>query len=152
MVPHIELISRGILQIEGHFLLCVNRKGGYAYLPGGHVEFGESATEALEREFLEETGLRTRTGKLLAVSEASFKQKKKARHEVNLVFHVELATRNRSSPLPVIESLENDIEFRWASQAELRRLDVRPSSAKAMLLKRSISGSPVRFDSDFSLA
>ncbi|TLV04046.1 NUDIX hydrolase [Dyadobacter luticola] len=37
--------------------------------PGGGVQFGETATEALEREFLEETGLRVKVGKLLFINE-----------------------------------------------------------------------------------
>lgn len=37
--------------------------------PGGGIQFGETAHLALEREFLEETGLRVKTGKLLFVNE-----------------------------------------------------------------------------------
>lgn len=37
-------------------------------LPGGALEFGESAQEACVREFLEETGLKVRTKSLLGVS------------------------------------------------------------------------------------
>ena len=37
-------------------------------LPGGALEFGESAPKACVREFLEETGLKVRTKSLLGVS------------------------------------------------------------------------------------
>lgn len=37
-------------------------------LPGGALEFGESAKEACKREFLEETGLKVRVKSLLGVS------------------------------------------------------------------------------------
>ena len=37
-------------------------------MPGGALEFGESAQEACVREFLEETGLKVRTKLLLGVS------------------------------------------------------------------------------------
>jgi 8-oxo-dGTP diphosphatase len=37
--------------------------------PGGGTQFGETATEALVREFVEETGLQVRVGKLLFVNE-----------------------------------------------------------------------------------
>nr|WP_288646998.1 NUDIX domain-containing protein [uncultured Lactobacillus sp.] len=37
-------------------------------LPGGALEFGESAPKACVREFLEETGLKIRTKSLLGVS------------------------------------------------------------------------------------
>lgn len=37
--------------------------------PGGGIQFGETAHLALEREFLEETGLTIKTGQLLFVNE-----------------------------------------------------------------------------------
>ena len=37
--------------------------------PGGGIQFGETAHLALEREFLEETGLTVKTGRLLFVNE-----------------------------------------------------------------------------------
>ena len=37
--------------------------------PGGGIQFGETAHLALEREFLEETGLTIKTGRLLFVNE-----------------------------------------------------------------------------------
>jgi len=83
------MISRGLMVAEGHVLLCRSLKGGYSYLPGGHVEWGEPAATALAREFAEETGLQVNVGGLLAVSENAFIQNGKRRHELNLVFHVE---------------------------------------------------------------
>jgi ADP-ribose pyrophosphatase YjhB (NUDIX family) len=85
----IEILARGLLIRSGRVLLCRNVDRGYFYLPGGHVEFGEPAHAALEREFLEETGRTVRAGVCLLASEHAFRQGKKDRHELNLVFHVE---------------------------------------------------------------
>jgi len=52
-------------------LLCrasaLTEAEGWWWLPGGGVDFGESPTEALEREFLEETGLAVSVGRLRGV-------------------------------------------------------------------------------------
>ncbi|MBY0262673.1 MAG: NUDIX domain-containing protein, partial [Phycisphaerales bacterium] len=85
----IEFIARGVLIAGSRVLLCRNLKHDYLYLPGGHVEFGESAAAALAREFLEEAALPVRVGPLALVSEGTFATKRRGHHEVNLVFHVE---------------------------------------------------------------
>jgi len=148
----IETISRGIVSCDGRVLLCRDRKGGYCYLPGGHVEPGESASDALVRELFEEAGLKgVRVGACAMVTEQRFLQGGKPRHEINLVFHVEQASTrdgepigktrrahdqpgNSPPPLPTIESLEDHIEFIWAEVAALNELDLRPMSMKAWLM------------------
>ena len=127
---HVELIARGILLQGSRVLLCQEKKHGYRYLPGGHVEVTESAAAALEREFLEECGLRVRTGALALVSEGVFKTKKKTHHEINLVFHVE---HPPSPKLKKVKSKEDRIAFEWVELAALPDLDVRPLAAKAFL-------------------
>ena len=130
----IEFIARGLARLGDRVLLCRNRKHGYVYLPGGHVEFGEGAQRALEREFEEETGLDVKAGGLLFVSEGRFEQKGKPRHELNLVFHVEHP--HWPDPAP---SLEDDIDFVWAGPSELRELDLRPASIRSWLLDGAVS-------------
>src|SRR5262249_25848076 len=80
---HIEVISRGVLTRDGKVLLCRNEKGGYFYLPGGHLEFDESAAAALAREFEEECGIRIVLGDCVLVTEASFEAGRRRHHEVN---------------------------------------------------------------------
>ncbi len=48
-------------------LLTQRMDNGRWCLPGGHMESGESAAEACEREVLEETGLKVRATRLLGV-------------------------------------------------------------------------------------
>lgn len=69
----IRVRSCGIL-IQNGSILLVNQKGlnGEKHWwspPGGGVEFGESIADALKREFLEETGLEVKIGKLIDTSE-----------------------------------------------------------------------------------
>ena len=58
----IENIARGVCVVDGRVLLCRPKKGGYTYLPGGHIEFGETSRAALVREMKEETGLDATAG------------------------------------------------------------------------------------------
>lgn len=127
--PHIEFIARGILLHEARVLVCTNLKRGYHFLPGGHIEFGESARGALARELVEEIGLRFDIGRLLLVAEERFQDGSRPRHEINLVFHVE-----HSGDLPPIQSLEPSIGFEWLSAETLHAADFRPTSIKAWLL------------------
>ncbi len=48
-------------------LLTQRADNGHWCLPGGHMESGESASEACEREVFEETGLTVRATRLLGV-------------------------------------------------------------------------------------
>lgn len=135
--PTIELIARGVLSRGQHLLVCQNIKHGYAYLPGGHVEFGESAQRALEREFLEETGLSVAAGGCQLVTEELFEQGGKARHEYSFVFHVEHL--GEAALLDEVKSQEEHIAFRWVDLAALGDLDLRPLSIRAWLVSGAAS-------------
>lgn len=123
MAAKIELIVRGVLRHGSEVLLCRSRRGGYSYLPGGHVEFGEPAVAALVREFREETGLEVRGGSFIVAEEHFFTQGQKQRHELNLLFHVELLPTER----PEVVSLEEDLSFEWVRAEDLAAANLRPS-------------------------
>lgn len=126
----IEVIARGVFIRASRVLLCRNVRRGYYYLPGGHVEFGESAAEALEREWAEECGLHVKAGALCLVTEGSFSAKGIKHHELNLVFHVE-----HPGELPrSIRSHEKSIAFEWIDLAAIVDTDVRPAAVKAWLV------------------
>lgn len=127
----IEVIGRGVLVRDGRVLLCRSVEHGYSYLPGGHVEFGEAAARAVEREFEEETGLQVRAGGLALVTEAAFSTRGKDHHEINLVFHMEPPT---GTPPPAVHSREAEIAFDWVDLAAVGERDVRPPAIRDWLV------------------
>lgn len=130
--PAIELIVRGLLWHGSRLLLCRNLKHGYLYLPGGHIDPGESAAAALAREFLEEGNLPITVGPLGLITEAAFTTPKRTHQELNLVFHVE--HRLTAKRLAAVRSMEKQIALEWTELAALPELDLRPLAVKAWLL------------------
>ncbi len=62
-----KLDVRGVVFRDGKILLVQEREGAVWSLPGGWVDVGESPSEAVAREVLEEAGFATRPVKLLGV-------------------------------------------------------------------------------------
>jgi 8-oxo-dGTP diphosphatase len=131
-MPHIEAIARILIVSKGHVLLCQHATKGYCYLPGGHIEFAETAADAVIREMMEEAGAPVRVGGCVLVEEHTFTQKGKARHELNIVFAGELVSRARDA-LPPVRSLESGIRFVWQPISMLHAVEVLPASHAVLL-------------------
>ena len=109
-ISGIENIARGVCVVGGKVLLCRPKKGGYTYLPGGHIEFGEKGAEALAREVREELGLVAKVGDMVGVVESQFVQNGKPHAEISLVYKMSLEGLGGPGGL---KSLEDWIEFAW---------------------------------------
>lgn len=124
----IEIIARCAWVDRGRVLVCRSLENGYCYLPGGHVEPGETAAAALSRELIEEAGIELAFHRPTACFEQLFTQKGKPRHELTFVFHVEHAADFE------IHSRESHISFEWIDLAALVGEDLRPPAIKAWLM------------------
>ena len=107
----IETIARGVCVRDGKLLLCRAKGGNSTYLPGGHIEFGETGREALKREVREELGREAEVGAFLGAAENSFLQHGKPHAEINLVYEMALEGEMQAETAPV--ALEDWIEFGW---------------------------------------
>lgn len=118
----IETIVRGVCVRDGRVMLCRAKGANTTYLPGGHIDFGETGAEALAREMKEETGLDVRVGKFLGIVENSFLQHGEKHCEINLVYAMEL-TEGGDGEVP---SLEDWIGFEWCSVTDLASANLLP--------------------------
>ena len=62
----------GIAVYDGRLLVEHNVKHGFCFVPGGRVEYGENAVQALSRELQEEFGGDVRIGRLVIVADNLF--------------------------------------------------------------------------------
>ena len=123
----IETIARGVAIVDGKLLLCRARGGATSYLPGGHIEFGETGREALVREIREELGVEAKAGEFLGVVENSFMQHGKPHAEINLVYGLSFA-----APLPEPKSAEDWISFEWRDLSDLDGAGLLPEAFRRL--------------------
>ena len=126
---HIETIARGVCIRNGKVLLCLPKDRSYSYLPGGHIEFGETGREALVREMKEETGLDATAGDLLGVVESSFVQKGEKHCEINLIYAMKVEVEGKGRQWNV-SSCEDWICFDWVECDKIDSVNLLPPEMK----------------------
>lgn len=94
----VHLGVRGIVVDDGHVLLVRTTYGDQLWdFPGGHVQRGESAEDAVAREVREETGVQVRAATLIGVDYVT-----KYKHDHVLVFTCEIVARGEPPKSPEI--------------------------------------------------
>jgi len=127
----IEVRAEGLLIRDGRILLVNHEKRDASYwvLPGGHVEHGETLTQALRRELKEELNLDATVGALALVHDYIAPK----RHVVNHAFRVEAEGEVRVKPDGPLQGA------RWFPLDDLGSIDLRPPIAEVL---RRIAASP----------
>lgn len=129
-IAPIELIVRVVIKRDDSILLCKPIDKDYFFLPGGHVEFGDTLEETLYKELSEETGIEKdeiENVKLISHLEQVYGEHEKRRHELNMIYTIDLVTDRE------IVSQEDHITFSWISVSEIEHTYILPGDIKQFL-------------------
>jgi 8-oxo-dGTP pyrophosphatase MutT (NUDIX family) len=128
---NIHVITRCLLTQGEQVVLCRAKGSEYYFFPGGHVENGENAKQALLRELIEELGEADyQIGELIGVSENLFDLSDGTKQqEVNIVFSASVPEDFK------IGSVEDHIEFALVNKDELSSQKVLPEALKHSVIE-----------------
>ena len=135
----IRIRSAVILLRDGHVALIERERDGQRYylFPGGGVEDSESLQAAARREALEELGVATRVGRLVAVSDTpARKQYYFSAEIVGGRFGTGAGEELKSSA----DSRRGSYNPMWVKVADLRDIDVRPASLRDFIVDGELEG------------
>jgi len=132
----VNLIVRGVITHQNYILLSTTTRHNQEFakdlyfLPGGHVNYNESASSALKREIFEEMHLQVKDLKFIGVLECSWDKKGAIYHELNLIYRVDIPNLSLSAPP---KSSEPFIEFVWSPLSNLSDYRILPEQLNPML-------------------
>lgn len=122
-----DICVRALIQKEGKILVCYHKKKNYYFFPGGHIEFGERAKDALFRELKEELDLSIKKITFVGIVENFYQEDKENHHEINFVFKVEVKNVKDNSK-------ENHIDFFFLDLKDFAKKDILPLALKKAIL------------------
>ena len=127
----IEIIPRAIITVRDKILLCVsNDKPPIYYLPGGHLNPGETLEAGLKREIMEEAGVKVKAFKFLGLFENFFRWRNEDHHEINFLYQVTLNIKNPRE----IKCNESHISLTWLEIEKLKNFKILPPQIYEYLL------------------
>ncbi len=121
----IENIIRLIIRRGDFILLCKSKEYGHYFLPGGHVEFGDTLEETIYKEMDEELGLQKEYIKQIFFKnyfENTYGEGDKKRQEINFIFEISIPNDF------IVESKETHIEFEWMPLSEIKNINLLPKN------------------------
>lgn len=148
MTGDIRVSAKAIVVVEGRILLTRHRDsdGDWYALPGGGQRHGETLSEAVVRECIEETGLRVRCGRLVLVRDYiarnhEFAREDSGAHQVELMFECEpvgeVRVRLGESP----DDMQTGVE--WVELESLEAVRIYPRAIVRFLKEGSPPSGPV---------
>lgn len=123
-----EVCVRAAIFNRGRILVCWHKAKKHYFFPGGHVEYGEEAKDALQRELKEELGIKVKKMSFIGITENIYQESEKPHHEINLVFQV-FADETKD------KSEEDHIDFVFFSEKEFKEKEILPISLQKSVIK-----------------
>ena len=142
----IEIIVRGVITGNQKILLAHKKGAQNTFLPGGHINPGEGAKIALQREIKEELGLSCKIMRYLGTVEHTFEDKDGHHQEINLIFELKVRDLDTSKPLV---SRETSLEFLWQPVSKLKGVNLQPYPLCELLPKWIKYKTATRWESSF---
>ena len=124
MKNNTHMLVRAVIIDAEHILLCktLDLQHNFYFLPGGHVEHGESAASALVRELMEESGFKVTIKRFLGCLERGFESSESCKchnQEYSFIFEVGAADLTINSTIP---KLEVNMELVWVPITNIAQL------------------------------
>lgn len=121
-----QIVVSGFLNKDGKALLVKRAETekflpGYWELPGGKVEHGESADEALVREFYEETGVKVIVGKPFH----TYTYMKGERHTIDIIHNV-------TAEETTVKLSPDHEEYAWVAPDEIENYRMTDNKVRAV--------------------
>ncbi len=132
----------GIIRQGDLFLIMCVDDAPYYHLPGGHIEIGENSFDAVRREIREELDYSVKSARLLCVQENFYNKNDVAHHGVEYYYLIEIEKNVETTDRIVVEDdrgTEKHLSIRWVTTDELRKIDLRPSTIKELIIKNELS-------------
>ena len=130
-----HVLARAVIIDEGQILLfkTLDMHKNFYFLPGGHVEHGESTKVALHREMIEETACEINIIRFLGCLENIFENSESCKchnHEYSFIFQAESNDLKVHVPL---KQLDARMELLWLPLTQLGDMIFKAEALKALI-------------------
>jgi 8-oxo-dGTP diphosphatase len=140
-------LARAVIVKSDHILVAHEIGAANTFLPGGHIEIGESVEATLIREVFEEIGQKAVIGKYLGAVEYVWDDSNGSNFEMNHLFTLDVPG---ISPQENPRSNEKHLEFYWVKLRELRNHNLLPEKIKKLLVENDINSINALWASDIN--